>query len=110
MTRGKENGKEKYHAPRLRTCKRCGVEFDPHQNGPQACTWHKGRYVPIDGDGVVAASASSSTSREFERRAQSIIKAHNRTKGSKKPNMIVFDRPCETGVAQADGVIWRWSW
>merc|ERR1719476_122158 len=48
MTRGRENGKEKYHAPRLRTCKRCGVEFDPHQNGPDACTWHKGRYVPMD--------------------------------------------------------------
>lgn len=108
VTRGRENGREKYHAPRLRTCKRCGVEFDPQKRGTQLCNWHAGRYVPINEDGVVAA-ASSSVGRDFERRAQRIMKAHNRTKGSKKPNMIVFDRPCETGVPHPDGIVWRWS-
>jgi len=106
VTRGKENGRERYHAPRLRACKRCGVDFDPRMRDAQSCSWHTGRYVPVDEDGVVAAT---SVGRDFERRAQRLMKAHNRTKGSKKANMIVFDRPCETGVAREGGVVWRWS-
>lgn len=106
VTRGRENGRERMHLPRLRLCKRCGVDFDPHQRD-DACRWHSGRYAPVQEE--AASSGAVALPRDVERRAQSIIKAHNRKKGSKRPNMIVFDVPCQTGVAHIGATTLCWS-
>jgi len=94
------------HAARCRDCKRCGITFDPRDRNPVACHWHRGRFVAMDNDGVIVGGSSG---RDFEKRAQNIIKTHNRKKSSKKANMVVFGAACETGVAREDGIAWRWS-
>lgn len=103
VTRGSWDGREKHHHARLRTCKRCGVAFNPHDRDDDGCKWHSGQYVPVS---KTDGAAGSSVSREFERKAQNIIKANNRKKGSKQANAIVFDTQ---GQIQEDGVLWTWS-
>ena len=29
----------------LKLCRRCKLQFDPASNGPQACTYHRGRWI-----------------------------------------------------------------
>eukprot|EP00927_Polykrikos_kofoidii_P078937 TRINITY_DN75738_c0_g1_i1.p1 TRINITY_DN75738_c0_g1~~TRINITY_DN75738_c0_g1_i1.p1 ORF type:complete len:371 (+),score=74.49 TRINITY_DN75738_c0_g1_i1:70-1182(+) len=100
--------KEKKVGPRARTCKRCGDNFDPNDHAVEACAWHSGRFVPMDESGAVV-STSVGTNRDFERRAQNLIKANGRKKTSKKAKAIVFGAACTTGVAREDGIAWRWS-
>jgi len=98
----------KEHSCRTRTCKRCGVSFDAKARGSDSiCYWHSGRFVAMCEDGTEVSTGSQG--KDFERRAQHIIKAHNRKKSSKKANVVVFGAACETGVAREDGVAWRWS-
>merc|ERR1740121_2063486 len=101
-----ENGRERVHVPRTRACRRCGLDFDPQSHEATACSWHSGRFVPVDRDGVALGHA---TSKDFERRARDIIKAHNRKKTSRRANVVVFGAACESGVEREDGVSWRWS-
>jgi len=100
--------KSKIHAQRVRVCKRCGVDFDPHDRNTEGCRWHTGRYLAVDENGVVAASSSGSN-REFERRAQHLIKSQNRKKNSKKARSIVFGAVGSTGVDREDGICWQWT-
>lgn len=101
--RGKDRGQR---ATRTRACKRCGVDFDPRS--ADGCRWHSGRFVLMGDDGVVVNDCGGA-SRDIEKRAQAILKAHNRKKSSRKSNMIVFGAACESGVAREDGLAWRWS-
>jgi len=99
---------KKVAAKRLKTCKRCGVEYDPNEAGQETCKWHTGRFVAMDEDGVLV-NTSMGGNRDFERRAHHLIKMNSRKKASKKANMIVFGASCDSGVAREDGVAWRWS-
>lgn len=91
---------------RCKTCRRCGVEFAPGGGGE--CQFHPGRFAAMSEDGVVATSGVPQ-GRAFERKAQGIIRAHNRRKSSKRANAVVFGKLDEGGVARADGISWRWS-
>jgi len=93
---------------RMRTCKRCGMDFAPHERNSAPCVFHSGRFVAMDEDGVVVGDACSS-SRDFNAKAQRLIKAHNRKKGSKKNCQVVFGAACQSGVAREDGLSWRWT-
>ncbi|CAK0807267.1 unnamed protein product [Prorocentrum cordatum] len=95
VTRGIENGRERTHAPRMRACRRCGLDFDPQSRDLTGCGWHAGRFAPFDPDGVAVGRA---TSKDFERRARDIIKAHNRKKTSRRANVVVFGAACDNGV------------
>lgn len=106
VTRGIENGRERVHVPRTRACKRCGLDFDPQSRDLAGCGWHSGRFVAFDSDGVAAELA---TSKDFERRARDIIKAHNRKKTSRRARVVVFGAACDSGVEREDGLTWRWS-
>lgn len=106
VTRGIENGRERAHAPRMRACRRCGLDFDPQSRDLAGCGWHSGRFVPFDSDGVAVGGV---TSRDFERRARDIIKAHNRKKTSRRARAVVFGAACDTGVERENGLVWRWS-
>lgn len=85
----KMHGKSgKAHTTRTRACKRCGQDFDPHDQGVEVCRWHAGKFAAMDEDGILV-SFGNSAGRDFERRAKTIIKAHNRKKTSKRANMVV---------------------
>lgn len=92
---------------RTRTCKRCGVDFAPHERGAAPCRFHSGRFVAMDENGVVGDACSAS--RDFNAKAQRIVKAHNRKKGSKKNCLVVFGNAYQSGVAREDGLCWRWT-
>eukprot|EP00931_Biecheleriopsis_adriatica_P107627 TRINITY_DN81952_c0_g1_i1.p1 TRINITY_DN81952_c0_g1~~TRINITY_DN81952_c0_g1_i1.p1 ORF type:complete len:279 (+),score=45.16 TRINITY_DN81952_c0_g1_i1:165-1001(+) len=103
-------GREKLqHAARTRACKRCGVSVDPRARQQDKCKWHPGKFLAMDEQGEAVKAAAGGSAKDFERRAQNLIKAQNRKKTSKKANAIVFGAACDTGVAHEDGVAWRWS-
>merc|ERR1712217_310538 len=100
-------GKDAWRGSRIRTCKRCGAEFDSSKRESQECCWHSGRFVLMDGQGQVIEGASA---RDVERRAQKIIRAENKKKTSKKSKMVVFGQPGDCGgVDREDGLAWQWS-
>eukprot|EP00928_Gymnodinium_smaydae_P082892 TRINITY_DN66165_c0_g1_i1.p1 TRINITY_DN66165_c0_g1~~TRINITY_DN66165_c0_g1_i1.p1 ORF type:complete len:298 (+),score=41.24 TRINITY_DN66165_c0_g1_i1:55-894(+) len=97
---------------RTRTCKRCGLDFDPRERDQQAvCRWHTGRFVAMDANGSVLESSAygGAVSKSRDRRAQNLIKAQNRKKTSKRAHSIVFALPGSSGVEREDGISWRWS-
>lgn len=102
---------KKVPAKRLKTCRRCGSEYDPNDGSLDACRWHSGRFAAMDEAGtfVNASTGSNLTAQNFERRAQQLIKANSRKKASKKAGVIVFGAACDSGVAREDGISWRWS-
>mmetsp|Transcript_35957 Transcript_35957/g.84226 ORF Transcript_35957/g.84226 Transcript_35957/m.84226 type:complete len:340 (+) Transcript_35957:83-1102(+) len=93
-------------AGRTRACRRCGTFFDPR--GEDICRHHPGTFALADAKGSIIEDGSAA-SRHIQERAQSILKAQNRKKASRKAKVIVFGAACESGVAREDGISWRWS-
>jgi len=73
---------------RLRTCRRCALEFLPSNNSTDSCRWHRGKYVVVDDDGEAMRNTGRG-SVIAEHIVQQAIRANNKKKKSKQPNALV---------------------
>merc|ERR1712187_478157 len=102
---------------RTRDCRRCGITFLPLSNPADACRWHWGKYVRVDGGDEDPAVDAIIT----EQRVQQAIRANNRKKKSRQASSmmpvqlilksdIVRDASAVTRLGQlSQARSWAWS-